>query len=167
MHNFDRRPLGLFLLENATYRIHFGFRLRENHCSDPKIGSCYDLEMKNTSPWVRRFAAIAIASAGILIGSSIIPFHSASQVMASRKLNTVEYSLMPGQSMDFRNRKYHRVEVRSTFPIRVLTGPCHEEYVVQFSCDSAPGDVFITDRRSKPLFGTPQGNQVTITEIKK
>ncbi|HEX8711044.1 MAG TPA: hypothetical protein VF730_04160 [Terracidiphilus sp.] len=69
--------------------------------------------------------------------------------------------------MNFRNRKYHRVEVRSTFPIRVLTGPCQKDNVVEFSCVSEPGDVFITDRRSKPLFGTPQANQITITEIKK
>ncbi len=107
--------------------------------------------------------------AGILIGSSIIPSHHVAQVLASRnsKANVVSYSFLPGQSMNFPNRKYHRVEVRSTFPIRVLTGPCHEEYVVQFTCDSKPGDVFITDRRSKPLFGTPEANQVTITEIKK
>jgi hypothetical protein len=123
--------------------------------------------MENTSPWARRFAGAAIASAGILIGSSVIPSIHITQVMASRKPETVSYSLLPGQSMNFRNRKYHQVEVRSTFPIRVLSGPCHQEYVVQFSCDSEPGDVFITDRRSKPLFGTPEANQITITEIKK
>lgn len=123
--------------------------------------------MKNTSPWARRFAAAGLASTGILIGSLVIPVHHASQVMAARKPNTVSYSLLPGESVNFRNRKYHRIEVRSTFPVRVLTGPCHEEYVVQFSCSSEPGDVFITDRRSKPLFGAPQANQITITEIKK
>jgi len=125
--------------------------------------------MKNTPPWALRFAAAVIASTGILIGSSVISFQHAGQVMASRKPNSVveSYSFLPGQSMNFPNRKYHRIEVRSTFPIRVLTGPCHEEYVVQFSCVSEPGDLFITDRRSKPLFGTPEANQITITEIKK
>ncbi|MFZ0303756.1 MAG: hypothetical protein WAL75_13790 [Terracidiphilus sp.] len=125
--------------------------------------------MKNASLWARRLAAAVIASSVILIGSSVIPAHHLSQVMASRKPNTVveSYSFLPGQSMNFSNRKYHRVEVRSTFPIRVLTGSCHEEYVVQFSCYGEPGDVFITDRRNKPLFGTPQANQITITEIKK
>ncbi|HEV2134105.1 MAG TPA: hypothetical protein VGR47_07560 [Terracidiphilus sp.] len=123
--------------------------------------------MENTSPWARRFAAAGIASAGILIGSLVIPSQHVTRVMAARKPDTVSYSLLPGESMNFRNRKYHRIEVRSTFPVRVLTGPCHQEYVVEFSCKSEPGDVFITDRRSKPLFGTPQANQITITEIKK
>lgn len=125
--------------------------------------------MENSSPWARRFAAAGIVFAGIVIGASVIPSHRLAQVMASRnsKTTVVSYSFLPGQSMNFPNRKYHRVEVRSTFPIRVLTGTCHEEYVVQFTCDSKPGDVFITDRRSKPLFGAPEANQVTITEIKK
>jgi hypothetical protein len=123
--------------------------------------------MENSSPWARRFATAGIA--GILIGFAALPSHRLTPVMASQnsKANVVSYSFLPGQSMNFPNRKYHRVEVRSTFPIRVLTGPCHEEYVVQFTCDSKPGDVFITDRRTKPLFGTPEANQVTITEIKK
>lgn len=134
-----------------------------------KIGSCYDLVMENSSPWARRFAVAGISMAGILIGSLVFPSNRMIPVMASpnSKANVVSYSFLPGQSMNFPNRKYHRVEVHSTFPIRVLTGPCHEEYVVQFTCDSKPGDVFITDRRTKPLFGTPEANQVTITEIKK
>src|SRR5579872_6678541 len=104
--------------------------------------------MENSSPWVRRLATAGIA--GILIGSLVFPSHRTTPVMASAnsKSNVVSYSFLPGQSMNFPNRKYHRVEVHSTFPIRVLTGPCHEEYVVQFACDSKPGDVFITDRRT-------------------
>ncbi|MFP5205578.1 MAG: hypothetical protein ACLGSH_09495 [Acidobacteriota bacterium] len=123
--------------------------------------------MANTFPRAPRFAAISIAFTGILIGLSLVPSHRLTPVMAAKKPHVVSYSLLPGQSMNFSNRKYHRIEVRSTFPVRVLTGPCHEEYVVQFSCESKPGDVFLTDRRSKPLFGTPQANQITITEIKK
>jgi hypothetical protein len=123
--------------------------------------------MKNTSPWARRAAAAGIAFAGILAGSSMISHTTMVPVMAKSKAVVASYALLPGQSMNFSNRKYHRVEVRSTYPIRVLSGTCHEEYVVEFTCKSDPGDVFITDRRSKPLFGTPQANQVTITEIKK
>jgi hypothetical protein len=123
--------------------------------------------METLSPWVRRSTAAGLVCAAILIGSSLLPSHPLPGVMAKTKPMVQSYSLLPGQSMNFRNRKYHRVEVHSTFPIRVLTGPCHEEYVVQFSCNSDPGDIFITDRRSKPLFGTPQANQVTITENKK
>jgi hypothetical protein len=123
--------------------------------------------MKNTSPWARRGAAAGIVLAGILVGSSVISLANLAPVMAKTKAVVSSYSLLPGQSMNFSNRKYHRVEVRSTFPIRVLSGNCHEEYVVEFTCKSDPGDIFVTDRRSKPLFGTPQANQVTITEIKK
>ncbi len=132
-----------------------------------KFRPCYDAGMKNTSPKVHRFALSGLVVAGVLIGAAILPFHRISPVLAAHKPRTVSYALMPGQSVNFSNRKYHRVEISSTFPLRVLTGPCHEEYVVQFSCDSQPGDVFVTDRRSKPLFGTPQANQITITEIKK
>ena len=125
--------------------------------------------MKYTFPWARLLPALEIASAVILIGFLIVASLYPGQVMAARKPNTVveSYSFLPGQSMNFPNRKYHRIEVRSIFPIRVLTGTCHEEYVVQFFCVSEPGDVFITDRRSKPIFGTPQANEITITEIKK
>lgn len=90
--------------------------------------------------------------------------------MASKKSDALvqSYSFMPGQSMNFPNKKFKRIEVRSTFPIRVLTANCHEEYVVQFFCTSSqPGDIFVTDRRSKPLLGTPEANQITITELKK
>lgn len=115
----------------------------------------------------RRVAAAGVVGVSLVLGLSFAA--SGSFVLASKKSDSVvqSYSMLPGQSMNFANRKYHRIEVRSTFPVRVLTGPCHEEYVVQFFCDSAPGDVFITDRRTKPLFGTPEANQVTITEIKK
>lgn len=115
----------------------------------------------------RRVVAAGVVAVSLVLGFSFAA--SGPFVLASKKSDSVvqSYSMLPGQSMKFANRKYHRIEVRSTFPVRVLTGPCHEEYVVQFFCDSAPGDVFITDRRTKPLFGTPEANQVTITEIKK
>lgn len=116
-------------------------------------------------PWALRVSAAGVASVSFLVGASFVA--SGPAVFAKSNAVVQSYSMLPGESMNFANKKYHRIEVHSTFPVRVLTGPCHEEYVVQFSCDSAPGDVFITDRRSKPLFGTPQANQITITEIKK
>ena len=120
--------------------------------------------MKN-SPWARFIAIPAITLLGICLQS-----HPGSGVLAKSDAFVQSYSFMPGQSMNFTNRKFKRVEVRSTFPMRVLSGQCHEEYVVQFFCKSdQPGDIFVTDLRKKPLLGlgTPQANQITITEIKK
>lgn len=118
-----------------------------------------------TSSWFRLLPFSSIALVSMALGSSVD-----SRVFASKKSDAVvqSYSFMPGQSMNFPNRKFKRIEVRSTFPVRVLTGNCHEEYVVQFFCSSdQPGDIFVTDRRSQPLFRTPQANEITITEIKK
>lgn len=121
--------------------------------------------MANSSLWPRLIAIIGIALVTVGLGSRM-----GSQVSASKKSDAVvqSYSFMPGQSMNFPNRKFKRIEVRSTFPVRVLSGSCHEEYVVQFFCSSdKPGDIFVTDRRSQPLFRTPQANEITITQIKK
>jgi hypothetical protein len=125
--------------------------------------------MAKCASWGLHLAVGGVACVSLVFGWSFAVSRSGPAVLASKKSDAVvqSYSMLPGESMNFANKKYHRIEVRSTFPVRVLTGPCHEEYVVQFFCNSAPGDVFITDRRSKPLFGTPEANQVTITEIKK
>lgn len=122
--------------------------------------------MANTSPSLRRLIAIGTFAACTL-GLCLVANRSGSVVMAKANPVVQSYSFMPGQSMNFPNRKYRKIEVRSTFPVRVLTGPCHEENVVQFFCNSQPGDIFITDLRGKPLFRTPEANQITITEIKK
>jgi len=122
--------------------------------------------MKNASPWLRRLVVVLTFSA-LTAGLSAV--HSGRTVLAAKKPAVVEsYSLLPGQSMNFSNRKFRHVEVRSTFPVRVLTGSCHEENVVQFFCSSSkPGDIFVTDLRGKPLFRTPEANQITISEAKK
>jgi hypothetical protein len=118
--------------------------------------------MKNL--WAHLLAVCSVAATSIIVTN-----HFAPDSLASKSSYTVvqSYSFLPGQSMDFPNKKFHRVEVRSTFPVRVLTGPCHEENVVQFFCKSDPGDIFITDLRGKPFLRTPEANQITITEIKK
>lgn len=79
------------------------------------------------------------------------------------QVQTKIMNFMPGQSGSIINRDFRKVEVRSTFPVRVFSGPCHEEYTVDFTCDSNPGDVFITDRRLPPIFHAPEANEITIT----
>lgn len=121
--------------------------------------------MTNSSPWLRLVAVFSASFVFIGFGSRM-----GQRVLASKRSGAVvqSYSFMPGQSMDFQNRKFHRIEVRSIYPIRVLSGPCHQEYVVQFFCESKqPGDIFITDRRKMPFLRTPEANEITITEMKK
>ena len=118
--------------------------------------------MKN-SPWARSITFTSVALLGISL-----PSLTKSAVLAKSDAVVQSYSFLPGQSMNFPNRKFKRIEIRSTFPMRVLSGRCHEEYVVQFFCTSdQPGDIFVTDLRKPPLLGTPEANQVTITEMKK
>jgi len=120
--------------------------------------------MANLWRWLRAPSALGLVALSIALASST---RASRPVEAKSNAVTQTYSFMPGQSMNFSNKKYHRIEIHSTFPVRILTGSCHEEYVVEFSCVGEPGDVFVTDRRSKPLFGTPEANQITITELKK
>ncbi len=113
--------------------------------------------------WARFFALVGITIFGICLQA-----HRGSGVLAKSDAVVQSYSFMPGQSMNFSNRKFKRIEIRSTFPMRVLSGQCHEEYVVQFFCrNDQPGDIFITDLRKRPLLGAPQANQITITQMKK
>lgn len=74
-------------------------------------------------------------------------------------------AVMPGEYFDLPNHRFRKIEIHSTFPIRVLSGSCRLNYGVEFYCDSDPTDVFITDMRQRPVFSAPQGNQITITAI--
>jgi hypothetical protein len=72
-------------------------------------------------------------------------------------------SLLPGQEYKLTNHSYGKIEVHSSYPIRIVNGDCHDEYAVQFKCEGRPSPVFITDLRHMPRFGTPRANPVTIT----
>lgn len=72
-------------------------------------------------------------------------------------------AFMPGQYLDIPNRRFRKIEIHSTFPVRVISGACQQNYGVEFYCDSDPADIFITDMRQRPIFSAPQGNTVTIT----
>jgi len=72
-------------------------------------------------------------------------------------------SLMPGQAINIPNRAFRKVEIHSEYPLRVLIGPCHNDYTVEFFCDSEPADLFVADTRRSPIFLTPKANSVTIT----
>ena len=72
-------------------------------------------------------------------------------------------SLLPGQEYKLTNHSYHKIEVHSAYPIRIVNGDCHNDYAVQINCEGQPSPVFITDLRHMPRFGTPRANPITIT----
>jgi len=84
-------------------------------------------------------------------------------LLSSPETRTKTVSFMPGQAVNLPNRKFRKIEVRSEYPLRVLVGPCHSDYTVEFFCESEPADIFIVDTRRTPIFLTPRANNVTIT----
>jgi len=85
------------------------------------------------------------------------------QPSAAPEIHTKTVSFMPGQAINIKNANFKKVEVRSEYPLRVLTGHCHNDYTVQFFCEGEPADIFIADTRRPPVFMTPKANSVTIT----
>lgn len=79
------------------------------------------------------------------------------------EIKTKTLQFLPGQSMDIPNPKSRKVEVKSEYPLRVLTGPCHSEYTVDFVCEDDPTDIEITDVRHVPITLKPSENKVTVT----
>ena len=88
---------------------------------------------------------------------------TAQHTFESPKTITHTFNLLPSQSTNLENRQFRKVEIRSEFPVQVLVGPCREAYTVDFFCDSAPADIFISDQRARPIFSSPQANPVTVT----
>jgi hypothetical protein len=72
-------------------------------------------------------------------------------------------SFMPGQAINIPNKKFRKIEIHSGYPLRIFVGPCHNNYAVEFVCNSDPSDLFIVDIRRPPIFRTPVANSVTIT----
>ena len=71
------------------------------------------------------------------------------------------YALLPTQSLEIENGHFRRIEIRSQFPIRALTGSCQANYTVDFFCNDEPHDILITDARNMPVFSTPTANPIT------
>lgn len=72
-------------------------------------------------------------------------------------------SFMPGQAINIPNKNFRKIEIHSGYPLRIFVGPCHNDYTVEFICNSDPSDVFIVDTRHPPIFRTPIANSITIT----
>lgn len=126
------------------------------------------------SSYFFKVLAVFVSAAFIIFG--LWAYFHASQGASSHAAPSAFYStppqsqtsvhtiaFMPGQYLDIANSRFRKVEIHSTFPIRVVSGTCQQNYGVEFFCDSDPTDIFITDMRPQPIFTTPQGNTVTIT----
>jgi hypothetical protein len=77
---------------------------------------------------------------------------------------SVTVALLPGQKFNLPNDKFEWVMVHSRFPVRVINGKCSNDYTVEFGCtNQIPEYLYIEDRRNPPVFGSPEGNDVTLT----
>ncbi len=89
-----------------------------------------------------------------------VPAQTQDQPRAFRKV----FSLLPAQTLNLRNRNFHRVEIRSEYPIQIAAGDCQNDYTVQWTCTfDDPADLFIRDRRNPPILLTPRANSITVT----
>jgi hypothetical protein len=76
------------------------------------------------------------------------------------------YNLLPAQTLNLHNRKWHFVEIRTDYPVQLAAGPCHNDSTVQWRCyfKDDPADLFIRDLRVPPIFTQPRANVVTVTK---
>jgi hypothetical protein len=83
---------------------------------------------------------------------------------AATKTWNKTYSLLPGRTLNLKNKAFHRVEIRSEYPVQIAAGECHTDYTVQWTCSfKDPSDLFIRDLRSTPVFSTPRANAITVS----
>lgn len=74
------------------------------------------------------------------------------------------YSVLPGKTLNIRNRSFHVVEIRSEYEVQIAAGPCHVDSTVQWRCEfDDPADLFIRDLRTPPLVTAPRANSITVS----
>jgi hypothetical protein len=74
------------------------------------------------------------------------------------------YAVLPGKTVNIRNKVFHTVEIRSEYPVQIAAGDCHNDYTVQWTCKfDDPTDLFIRDLRQWPLLATPRSNTIVVT----
>lgn len=72
------------------------------------------------------------------------------------------FALLPGGSMDIQNRQRYTFEVRSQFPVKIISGECQVSYTVDATCENDSADLVVIDLRTMPLFSQPESNTVTV-----
>jgi hypothetical protein len=87
--------------------------------------------------------------------------------MLAPKTDHLSHYLSPGQVWTIRNPQFQKVHVQARFPVRVVIGSCFNTSTFDYECDTKPADIFIQDNRNRPLFSTPQANdvEVSVTEF--
>jgi hypothetical protein len=71
-------------------------------------------------------------------------------------------ALRPAETFNLANRNYRKIEVRSTFPIRIVSGKCHSDYTVDFLCEGIPSEIFISDARAPSASDSQPSNTVDV-----
>lgn len=94
-----------------------------------------------------------------------LPLASQDQPEPQSQPEVSTYNLLPAQTLNLSNRKWHIVEIRADYPVQLAAGPCHNESTVQWRCYfKDPADLFIRDLRVPPIFTQPKANTVTVTK---
>jgi hypothetical protein len=85
----------------------------------------------------------------IVIGISLLgscALFAGSQENQSRSWSKT-YSVLPSQTLNIQNRKFHVAEIRTEYAVQLAAGPCHADSTVQWHCTfDEPSDLFIRDR---------------------
>jgi hypothetical protein len=74
------------------------------------------------------------------------------------------YSVLPGGTLDIRNKTFHVVEIRSEYPVQIAAGSCHAKSTAQWRCKfTDPADLFIRDLRPDSSDPTIRANTIVVT----
>jgi hypothetical protein len=102
----------------------------------------------------------AVSLAVLLL--ALVPLRSLTQEQGWSQVKT--YSILPGKTLNIRNKNFHIVEIRTEYPVQIAAGECQNDYTVQWTCKfDDPADLFIRDLRAPPVFATPKANSITVS----
>jgi len=106
--------------------------------------------------------ACLFAVHGLYLVRADIKAQAVTATAAPAKSKHQTIALRPSESLNLPNRTYRKIEVRSTFPVRVVSGNCHSDYTVDLQCEGIPSEIFITDARTVSTSGSQASNTVDI-----
>lgn len=72
------------------------------------------------------------------------------------------FKVVPGGRLHLDNDQYDWVKMRSSFPVAFKFGNCGSPNTVDIECNSAPGEITITDNRTSAHASTDPANSVEV-----
>jgi hypothetical protein len=95
----------------------------------------------------------------LLSGTLVLDAQDASEPGSLKKT----FAVLPGRVMDFRNKIFRTVEIRSEYPVEILAGSCRAESKAQWTCKfDDPADIFIRDLRPHTTDPSVRANTVVL-----